>query len=418
MAGSWHRWPVGRARVLLPLIFAALFACQGAAPPARSLRVGVATDYPPFAARAPGGELGGLDLDVMRAFVESRGAALVLIPFAWPELTDDLRTLRFHLAIGGISVRPERSALGQFSVPVLESGAILLARGDSAVEDARDANTARVRIAVNRGGHLERVARALFPRAQLLAIADNAAVRDVLAHGDVDAAMTDSVEAPLWEREIADTKRIGPLTRDVKAYWVAPGERDLARALDRWLLAREADGTLARLRARWLAEPSEEAATPARALAAAIAERLALMPAVAEAKRAAQLPVFVPEREAAVVAAARAATLAAFAERGVAAPAPAAIDAFYRALTEAARVEQGRVLAAEPSADASAYSLEGELRPALDRIGERIAFLLAQLPAETDAEALVRDLVRLAPALAAEPERAREIAERARALAL
>ena len=45
-----------------------------------------------------------------------------------------------------------------------------------------------VRIAVNQGGHLERVARARFPRATIAAIPDNAVVREALRAGKADAA--------------------------------------------------------------------------------------------------------------------------------------------------------------------------------------------------------------------------------------
>ena len=63
--------------------------------------------------------------------------------------------------------------------------------------------------------------------------------------------------------------------------------RERARDLDAWLLAREADGTLAALRARASPAPARApTATPLVALAAAIEERLSLMPLVAEAKRA------------------------------------------------------------------------------------------------------------------------------------
>ena len=273
-----------------------LLACTGLATgPARAdgdgetglLRVGTSGDYPPFSRAAADASLGveGFDIDVARAYAEARGLELQLVRFRWPELLDDLAAGRFDVVMSGVTVRPERSVAGLFTVPVLTSGAVLLLRDDGRFADASALDAAWVRIAVNAGGHLERTARARFPNATLLPIADNGAVLAELGAGRVDAVMTDTVEAPLWQARLPGLRRLGPLTQDHKAYLLPANDGERAADLDRWLLAREADGTLARLRAQWIGEGAAPAATPLAALLAAVKERLALMPAVAEAKR-------------------------------------------------------------------------------------------------------------------------------------
>jgi len=75
-------------------------------------------------------------------------------------------------------------------------------------------------------------------------------------------------------------------------------KEDLAEDLDSWLLDREADGTLNRLRSKYFGtQKPSRSATPLRALLTAIDERLSLMPMVGAAKRSAGLPLEVPERE-------------------------------------------------------------------------------------------------------------------------
>jgi cyclohexadienyl dehydratase len=379
---------------------AALVALAGAAGAAPAkLRVGTSGDYAPFSAGS-GAAARGFDLEVARAFAAERALDLELVAFRWPELERDLAAGRFDVAMSGITVRPERSLAGRFSVPVAESGAIALV-GDTSLLATLDAlDDADVRIGVNAGGHLERVCRRRFPRATVVAIRSNAAVGKALAEGLVDAVVSDTLEAPAWLAAAPGAEALGPFTRDRKAYLVRADRADLAAELDAWLLAREADGTLARLREAHLGAAGPRTATPLGALVAAVDERLALMPLVAAAKRRAGLPVEAPAREQAVqesgVAAAREAARAA----GLPPPADDAVRELFRALVAAAKEVQRAPQAANP--DDAPADLEDELRPALLRIGERIARLAVRLPPglrEAEARVALRDGVR-APGLA------------------
>ena len=234
---------------------------------------------------AVAGAYTGFDPAVARAYAADRGLELRWVRFRGPELLADLAANRFDVAMSGVTVRPERSVAGRFSVPVATSGAVALVFGDhrgglAALDDPA------VRVAVNPGGHLERVARSRFPLARFLVIPDNDAVLPALLAGRAAAAVTDTREAPHWLSGNPDLRLLGPFTSDRKAYLVAQGRPDLATDLDGWLLEREADGTLAALRRRHLGQTTGTAtADPFSALLAAIDERLALMPFVAETNR-------------------------------------------------------------------------------------------------------------------------------------
>ena len=87
----------------------------------------------------------------------------------------------------------------------------------------------------------------------------------------MDAVLTDTVEASGWQREVPDAIRLGPFTRDRKAVLVAPGAAERIADLDRWLLEREADGTLAALRTEYFGPgPWARTAEPLPALVAAL----------------------------------------------------------------------------------------------------------------------------------------------------
>jgi cyclohexadienyl dehydratase len=211
-------------------------------------------------------------------------------------------------------------------------------------------------------------------------------VRAALLAGAADVAVTDTLEAPVWLAGTTGLRALGPYTRDFKAYWLPAAAAARARDLDAWLLAREADGTLAALRARTLPESARAAtATPLAALGAAIEERFALMPLVAEAKRASGAPVRAPEQERAVLDAALRSVREAAAQAGAPAPSEAAVAAFFTALIDGAREVQERTLAG-PASPASPVDLDRTLRPALARVSERIAWLLVRLPPALDGD--------------------------------
>ncbi len=370
-----------------------LLACAAGAQELTPLSVGTSGDYAPFSELAEDGTRSGFDVALIRAFADQHGYEIEWVPFRWPELAGDLRAARFDVAASGVTMRADRSLLGSFTVPVAETGAVVLARGQSEL-GAEDLMRPGLRMAVNAGGHLERVARLLFPAAELRAIPNNAAVLAALEANEVDAIVTDSAEAVRWGESPTRPVRFGPFTRDRKAWLLAGDQTELARQMNAWLVDQEADGTLARLRKAHALPDAGRPALALNALVTAIAERLSLMPAVAESKRLSGAPIQVPEREALVLARAvqdaRAAALAA----GLPGSEEAAVEAFFGELIAAARSIQEASLAGPAADPEEVPDLQTELRPALLRIGARVGTLLPRLPAAIAVEAVDAELAR------------------------
>jgi cyclohexadienyl dehydratase len=387
-----------RAGILLAaLVVAGAFAAP-AEDDAQPLRVGTSGDYRPFSYRGDDAAPAGFDIALIRAFAADTGREVAFVPFAWPKLARDLAEGRFDLAASGVTVRPERSAVGSFSLPIAETRALALARNPERWGGNATLDRPSINIAVNAGGHLERVARARFPRASLMAIPDNDAVIALLAEERVHAVVTDDVEAPHWEALVdAPLARVGPLSRDRKAWLVAPDRPELSAELDAWLLEREADGSLAALRAEWLGGARAASAEPLMALLAALDERLSMMPTVGVVKRRDGLPLAVPEREEYVIDRAledlRAAALRAEREP----PPDAPVRALFRAQIDAARHIQSRAVRRDDDFPETLPDLETQLRPGLIRIGARIARLLLMLPPDLQLDtvrAAARDQLR------------------------
>ncbi len=382
------------AWVLMLGVVVAGCASQPARPaPLPVLRVGTSGDYPPFS-DWKGERPSGFSVALVEAFAAEQALKPQWIRFRWPELTADFSAGRFDLAASGITVRPERSVLGRYTVPVVRNGAVLLLRRprwapppasassradlSQALAEVRALDQPALRVAVNRGGHLERVARSLFHQAQVTAIADNAAVREALAQGQVDAALTNTLEGPRWAEGLEGIEHLGPLTRDVVALYVRPDQPRLAAQLDAWLMAQEESGALDRLRTRHLgAGAAGTTARPVEALLAATAERLALMPLVAAAKQRTGTPVEDASQEARVRESFRASVREAAAALNVTPPPDEALDAFTQAQMDAAKALQRR---AASEAGGPSFSLEQELRPAVARVSAKMAALVVRLP--------------------------------------
>ena len=378
-------FPRERAKRWVATAVALLAGLPALTAKADPLRVGTSGDYAPFSSRAgaPGGaeaferELHGFDIDLIRAFARDTGRQVEFVRFRWPQLSADLADGRFDLAMSGVTVRADRSIVGRFSVPVARSGAVLLVRARDRGRAIETFDAPGVTLAVNQGGHLERVTRAHFPRASIRPIEHNHEVLRELVSGRAQAVVTDTLEAPHWLGAADGLTALEPFTRDDKAALIRADRPTLAHEFDDWLLARERDGTLARLRSRHF-DPGSQAptATPDAALAAASDERLALMPLVAEAKRRSGAPVEDRAREARVLSSARAGVARAAKERGVPPPDPAEVTVFFESQIEEAKRVQREVLSQPADPNRPNADLGETIRPALIRIGDRIAMLL------------------------------------------
>jgi len=278
-------------RVILLLVFASSALAQTASP--LPLRVGMSGDYRPFTSRAADGTLHGFEIVVAERLARDLGRRLEIVPFQWPNLIRDLQQGAFDIAMSGVTLRTDRALAVTFSRPYTAGGAVVVVRKVDAqrFHEADDVNRTGVRLAVNAGGHLERVARQRFAAAVILPTMDNTSLPALLRSTSVDAVVSDSFEAAAWAA--SDFLIRGPLTSDRKCYAMPRHATELAAQVDAWLRAREADGWLEAQRRRhlgaavgWTAEQSA-----VEALVAAIDLRLRLMPYVAAIKRAARLPI-------------------------------------------------------------------------------------------------------------------------------
>jgi cyclohexadienyl dehydratase len=238
-----------------------LIGCAGARPTAArplaaiaadgTLRVGMTGDYAPFAVRGTDGRISGADVTMAESLARALGVALVIVPTTWKTLTADLAADRYDIAMGGVSMTPDRAALGDFSHPVLHDGKRPIAR--CAEKDRYTSLPAidrgDVRVVVNPGGTNERFAKANLGHATIVEHADNRSIFDEIAAGHADVMVTDGAEVDYQARRhpgvLCPAAVPDSFDHVDKAYWMT---RDpaLKAAVDAWLDKALAGGDYAR----------------------------------------------------------------------------------------------------------------------------------------------------------------------------
>jgi len=173
-----------------------------------ALRVGLTGDYAPFSLEHPDGSLSGTDVILAERLADTiagdglEGVEVHYIRTSWRTLLPDLLAGKFDVALGGISVTPDRLAAAAFTTPYHHGGKTFIAR---CADGGRYATLAladmpSVRLLVNPGGTNERFVRAQFRHASITVVPDNRAVFAALLAGDGDLMVTDDVEVALQTR--------------------------------------------------------------------------------------------------------------------------------------------------------------------------------------------------------------------------
>ncbi len=216
------------------------------------LRLGVAGDYAPFAIRQ-GDSLYGADIKLGRCLASAMGVRPVFVKTSWATLAADMQKDAFDIALGGISITPERAALATFSIPYHSGGKTFLCRRaySARFSDAAAVNQPSVRLIVNHGGTNESVAKSLFPAATLIVYPDNIGIFNEVIAGRADVMLTDDTEADLKVEQYPQLCRslAGTLTKSDKGLWIQ-ADTALVGFVNNWLQKQLAAG----MPQQWLKE--------------------------------------------------------------------------------------------------------------------------------------------------------------------
>ena len=226
-----------------------------------TLRVGVAYPDPPFNAM-PGHT--GLEIEVMTALADAIGEDVEFIPYDCADLDaifDHLAAGEFDCVVGGITVTPERHARAAFLPPYLVAGQGLAVDTDRLPQVRSVDDLDGLTIGVQRGSTSERIASDLVAagKAARVRVYDYGAISTAIAEmvtGGCDAVMKLAPALAELVREVpqVDLVQRGLSVEDI-AIAVNPDNQQLLARLQVAQAELEDDGTLQRIRRRWLGNP-------------------------------------------------------------------------------------------------------------------------------------------------------------------
>lgn len=222
------------------------------------IRVGVNPNFPPMSAYGPTNQLEGFDVDVATTLARALGVRLQLVPTATAQRIPFLTAGRVDLALGALTITPERAEVVDFSLPLHTETMSVLLTDRVRAKSWRDLDRADVTLVNMRGNSSVVLLKEKLPRAKVLLVDGNADTVRALAQGRADAMVenidffwryTKSHPNVRWQRlpEPILTKTCG--------IGVGKGNATLRTAVDEALRKLHADGTIGRLWEKWYGVP-------------------------------------------------------------------------------------------------------------------------------------------------------------------
>jgi len=344
------------------------------------LRIGTPGDYAPYSLTDSDQHRLGADIAQAREIAISLGLRAEFVATSWATLLDDARAGRFDIAVGGISITPERAAVVSFTKPYLEDSKQPVVRcGEQRRYDTRrEIDAPGVKLIVNRGGTNEAFARSQFPHASLTVHPDNRTVFGEITARRADVMVTDGVEAGLQQARGQGlcAVKVGRWAPAGKAILTQKDE-PLRAAVDASLRRLGGNRGYARRVASWIEDAAHPAGPASTRLAALIDERLALVTEVARYKWNTGAAIEDPPREQALMVSLR--------ERAMSMGLPQArVDAFFFAQIEAAKQLQRELFVRWKREGRGKFAgiadLATTIRPGIDTVTGQMLQTLATLP--------------------------------------
>ena len=220
-----------------------------------TIRVGMST-FVPWAMQSNEGELIGFEIDVARRLAEDMGVEIEFVPTQWSGIIPALRTGRFNVIIGGMSIRPDRNLQVNFTIPYDYSGVALAANrenvpGRTTLEEFNNPDTV---IAARLGTTAASAAERFLPDAQIrLFEQETQAVQEVL-NGSADAIAASAPLPAYLTVDNPDTLYLpieGTFTFEPIGFAIRKGDVDTLNYFNSWIRIVESEGWLADRKQYW-----------------------------------------------------------------------------------------------------------------------------------------------------------------------
>jgi cyclohexadienyl dehydratase len=225
-----------------------------------TLRVGTTFDTPVFSMRnAATGEPEGFDIDALKTLAPALGVRIEYVKMTFGSMLGDLAADKFDMAMSGMGRTLDRARTATFSKPYMRYGKLLLIRSADRekFKSLADVDRPGIRVTYNKGGLNDRFANTELKQATPVGFASNEEATAALIAGTVDAQVSDSTAATYLARSEPRLAVMDPahvLNPVYVAILLRREDQTLQNFINIWIDQIELDGTLAKIRTKWLGD--------------------------------------------------------------------------------------------------------------------------------------------------------------------
>lgn len=228
------------------------------------IRVGTPGDYQPFTYYNPETkQYEGYDIDAAKSLAKELGVEVKFVETTWPTLMEDLLADKFDIAMGGITRNTGRQIQAQFSHGYIPFGKspLIRAKDREKFTSLEAINQPNVTIGVNPGGTNQKFVNANMTNAKVIVVQNNLDIPGMVASGEVDVMITDSIEAIHYAREkdvLYAALTEDPWDPSQFGYLMHHGDQKFINTVNFWMEEMELKGVFEGLRNEFGINPESE----------------------------------------------------------------------------------------------------------------------------------------------------------------
>lgn len=202
------------------------------------IRVGTTGDYPPITYYdAKSKKFSGIAITMAEKLGKYLNKKVIFVKTTWPTLSEDLKSNKFDIAMGGISYTPARAEDFLLTKPVEYTGkSPLIRKADkNKYKNLKDIDQPGVRVVENLGGTNLLFAKKVLHHAKIITVPQNNMTFEYLLNKKADVMFTDNVEAVYREKIMPELYAVDPdrpYTHTAKVYMLNKNNKDLLKEVN------------------------------------------------------------------------------------------------------------------------------------------------------------------------------------------
>ncbi|MGD1822440.1 MAG: transporter substrate-binding domain-containing protein [Pleomorphochaeta sp.] len=214
-------------------------------------------EWPPLEFVDENGDLAGFEIELIQALETVTDYKFEIINTAWDGIFAGLANGAYDFVASGVSVTEERKPKMEFSTPIIEiTQSIIAPASSTGLESMEDLNNTTIGVQIGTTGHLVLIDNEDLD-AEVKAYDNIALAIEDLINGNLDCVVTDSVVASdyvvLNDNYQGKIKITGVASSETEPIAMAfkKGDLETLKIINDGLAALEANGELAKLKAKW-----------------------------------------------------------------------------------------------------------------------------------------------------------------------